>query len=134
MAPKSLPERSWESPGAEKSLGTSKGALGEISSDHRKNLAIVEREARSTREPQALQATEHTRIEARTDRRTRAKGHEEQQSKRGESNARIKIASVVDHLSPCSRAARARRAFGAGAFREFRAFWFGAVWLDPGEG
>merc|ERR1712093_854966 len=36
--------------------------------------------------------------------------------------------------SPCSRAARARRAFGSGTFREFRAFLFGAFWLDPGEG
>ena len=34
MAPKSLPERSWGASGAEKkSLGTSKGALGEISSE-----------------------------------------------------------------------------------------------------
>ena len=33
MAPKSLPERSWDPPGAKKSLGTSKGALGEISSE-----------------------------------------------------------------------------------------------------
>merc|ERR1712093_469517 len=36
--------------------------------------------------------------------------------------------------SPCSRAARARRAFGSGTFREFRVFLFGAFWLDPGEG
>ena len=34
MAPKSLPERSWRASGAEKkSLGTSKGALGEILSE-----------------------------------------------------------------------------------------------------
>ena len=78
------------------------------------NLAIMEREARSTREPQALQATENTRREARTARRTRAKDHEEQQSKRGASNASIKIASVVDRVGPCSAAARPRRAVRAG--------------------
>ena len=64
-----------------------------------------------------MQATEYTRREARTARRSRAKDHEEQQSKRGESNVSIKIASVVDRVRPCSRAARARRRFRMGASR-----------------
>ena len=60
-----------------------------------------EREAREKREPQASQATENTRREAQTTaRRTRAKHHEAQPSQRGESNASIKIASVVGRVQP----------------------------------
>ena len=66
-----------------------------------RNLAIEEREAREKREPQASQATENTRREAQTTaRRTRAKHHEAQPSQRGESNASIKIASVVGRVQP----------------------------------
>ena len=47
-----------------------------------------------------MQSTEDVRIEARTERRTRAKGHEEKQSRRGERNASSKIASRVDRVKP----------------------------------
>jgi len=70
-------------------------------------MAIMEREARATREPQALQATEKTRRAARTARRSRAKDHEGQQSKRGESNASMKIASVGGSCEALARALRA---------------------------
>ena len=81
-------------------LGRSWGALGAILPLIR-NLANEEREAREKREPQASQATENTRREAQTTaRRTRAKHHEAQPSQRGESNASIKIASVVGRVQP----------------------------------
>ena len=73
------------------------------SKEHPKNGNLIneEREAREKREPQASQATENTRREAQTTaRRTRAKHHEAQPSQRGESNASIKIASVVGHVQP----------------------------------
>ena len=78
-------------------------------------LAIMEREAREKQESQALQATGKTRTDARTARKTKAKDHEEQQSKHGESNASIKTAIVVERASPCAAAARPRRAVGAGS-------------------
>ena len=86
-----------------RALGASWAPLGPLlgrKGAQNRNLAIMEREARSTREPQALQTTQNTRREARTTRETRAQGHEEQQSRRGESNASIQIASGVDRCMP----------------------------------
>ena len=80
----------------------------------------MEREARSTREPQALQATQNTRREARTTRETRAPGHEEQQSRRGESNASMQIASRVDRCMPLlGRCAACAGRLELGAFGAF---------------
>ena len=65
-----------------------------------------------------MQATQNTRREARTTRETRARGHEELPSRRGESNASIKIASGVDRSIPLlGRCAACAGDLELGAFR-----------------
>ena len=97
----------WDPPDLKKhgfrmeSAAFSQKSNGSEKTPKKRNLAIEEREAREKREPQASQATENTRREAQTTaRRTRAKHHEAQPSQRGESNASIKIASVVGRVQP----------------------------------
>ena len=74
-----------------------------------KNLAIEEREARSTREPDALQATAHHKsvqaLQARREQREQqeqpeAEGqdHQEEQGESGEGRPRVEIASAHNRL------------------------------------
>ena len=106
-----------------------------------RNLAIKEREAREARDPQALQATQEQREQQEGQEQERQ--HQEgQQRKSGKSSPSINTASVhyrlgrehheeqqrksdqrmnrasvyyrVNPFCPCSPAARARRAVGAG--------------------
>ena len=107
-----------------------------------RNLAIVEREAREAKEPQALQATQPQREQQEGQEQER-QHQEAQQRKSGKSSPSINTASVhyrlgrehheeqqrksdqsintasvyyrVNRLCPCSPAARARRAVGAGS-------------------
>ena len=84
MAPKSLPERSWGASGAEKkSLGTSKGALGEISNEisskikpgyHGTGSAFEARAASKASEARARRSQETLHAET-------AKEHEEEQER-----------------------------------------------------
>ncbi len=102
----------------------------------------MEREARETREPQALQATQEQREQQEGEEQER-QHQEEQQRKSGKGRPIINTASVHDRLGrehleeqqrksgqslntasayyrvnricPCSPAARARRALGAGS-------------------
>ena len=105
ILPKSLPEASRNLPELTLALlGLLLDLLGVEGfgkKTKRRNLANEEREAREKREPQASQAMENTRREAQTTaRRTRAKHQKAQPSQRGESNASIKIASVVGRVPP----------------------------------
>ena len=103
------------------------------------NLAIMEREAREAREPQALQATqeqqegqEQERQHQEAQQRKSGKSSpsintasvhyrlgrehdEEQQSKRDQSINTASVYYRINRLCPCSPAARARRAVGAGS-------------------
>ena len=90
MAPKSLPERSWGASGAEKKVLELPNPPWENfpARFHRKcNLAIVEREARAKREPQARRAkqeredrSEHCK-RSRIRRTNNNKNHHERDSK-----------------------------------------------------
>jgi len=100
----------------------------------KRNLAIEEREAREKREPQASQATEtreekHKQLREKPTQSTRR--HNEANVAKATQASKLRVWWVA--CSPCSRAARTRRAFGAETFREFLECFFEAFWLDPGE-
>ena len=99
-------------PGPQKNSMIAPGGAPECLWSHfssKKNLAIMEREARETEECQAWQARREQREQEEQQERER-QNHIEEQGESGESRARIETASPYDRLFPSSPAARARRA------------------------
>ena len=120
--------------GRKKSLETFTGALGETSNEisSNKNLAIMEREARSEREPQARQAEQEReerskQCKRRRRRRTNNKDHHERDSKS------IELASPLSPVASRRRCAPPPRRFELGALRELSYSFPAAFRLDPGE-
>ena len=98
-----------------------------------RNLAIEEREAREKREPQASQATENTRREAKTTaRRTRAKHHAKPTWREQREHQDCECGGSRAALARALRALAGRLELER--FVSFSSVFFGAFWLDPGEG
>ena len=137
MAPKSLPERSWGASGAEKkTLGTSKGALGEFWSEisskmepgyHGTGSAFEARAASKASEARARRSQETLHAE-------RAKEHEEEQA-RPRAGQQEHRDSEPGHAPKASRrrCAPPPRRLELGAFPEFSCGFLAAFRLDPGE-
>ena len=79
-----------------------------------RNLAIVEREARSQRELQARQERQEQRGQQEQGEPER-QHHEKQHRKSGKTSESLQTAIQYNRLCPCSPAARPRRAVGAGS-------------------
>ena len=114
MAPKSLPERSWDPPGAKKKVLELPRAPWENfgARFHRKiNLALMEREARSKREPQARRAEEEREDRSEHCKRRRQRSTKKSKNHRERDSKSIETASPDTRLKP--RVGAARRRLGA---------------------